>query len=76
MTIEPKIRFVEKVDLKDLVRLCKLQTFFEKCEYNSEDKKQKLNEHLFCERPTLYCLVVEYLDEIIGYATHMKQFST
>ena len=76
MTIEPKIRFVEKSDLKDLVRLCKLHANFEECEYNSKDKKQKLNEHLFCERPTLYCLVVEYLDEIIGYATYMKQFST
>ena len=31
---------------------------------------------MFCEKPTLYCLVVEYLDEIIGYSTYMKQFST
>lgn len=76
MIIEPKIRCAEKSDLNDLVRLCKLHAIFEECEYKLDDKKQKLNEHLFCQRPTLYCLVVEYLNEIIGYATYMKQFST
>ena len=49
MIIEPKIRFVEKSDLKDIVRLCKLHAIFEKCDYNSEGKKEKLNEHLFCK---------------------------
>lgn len=73
---EPKIRVVKKSDLEDLVRLCELHAIFEKSEYKSENKKQKLNEHLFSDQPSLYCLVVEHLDKIIGYATYMKQFST
>jgi len=73
---EPKIRFVKKSDLADLVRLCELHAIFEECEYNSKNKKQKLNEHLFSDKPSLFCLVVEHLDNIIGYATYMKQFST
>lgn len=73
---EPKIRFAEKSDLKDLVRLCEQHAEFEKCEYSSENKEQRLSEHLFSESPSLYCLLVEYHDEIVGYATYMKQFST
>lgn len=32
--------------------------------------------HLFSDNPSLYCLVVEKDEELIGYATYMKQFST
>jgi len=73
---EPKIRFIGKSDLKDLIRLCELHAIFEKSEYHSEGKEQKLGEHLFSVKPSLYCLVVEHLGKIVGYATYMKQFST
>lgn len=73
---EPIIRFIKKTDLEDLVRLCELHAIFEKSEYNSENKKQKLNKHLFNEKPSLFCLVVQKEDKIIGYTTYMKQFST
>ena len=72
----PKIRFVEPSDLDDLVRLCELHAIFEKCEYNPANKKQQLAEHLFSKTPSLFCLVVEHQNKIVGYATYMKQFST
>jgi len=73
---EPKVRFIEKSDLNDLIKLCELHAVFEQSEYNSKNKKQKLEKHLFSDKPTLFCFVVEHLDKIIGYATYMKQFST
>lgn len=73
---EPKVRFIEKSDLNDLIKLCELHAVFEQNEYNSKNKKQKLEKHLFSDKPTLFCLVVEHLGKIIGYATYMKQFST
>jgi len=76
MTSEPKIRFIEYNDLKKLVQLCELHAIFEKSEYNSLGKEKELGGHLFSENPALYCLVVEIDNEIIGYATYMKQFST
>jgi hypothetical protein len=36
MTKEPTIRFVEKSDLEDLVRLCELHAIFEKSDYDSK----------------------------------------
>lgn len=76
MIRDPEIRFANKADLDALVGLCLLHAIFEKNEYDTENKKQKLSEHLFSENPSLFCLVVAHNDTIIGYATYMKQFST
>ena len=76
MMKEPEIRFIQKKDLGALVRLCQLHAIFEKSEYTPENKTHKLSEHLFSDNPSLYCLVVEKENKIIGYATYMKQFST
>ena len=73
---EPKIRFVKKVDLDDLVLLCELHAIYEKANYNAINKSKKLGEYLFSNTPSLYCLVVEKENKIVGYATYMKQFST
>ena len=35
-----------------------------------------MNSHLFSEEPSLYCLIAEHENQLIGYATYMKQFST
>ncbi|WP_338356185.1 GNAT family N-acetyltransferase [Yeosuana marina] len=70
------IRFVEISDLEDLVRLCEQHAHFERSDYNPKNKKQKLGEHLFSDTPSLYCLVVERLGQLIGFTTFMKQFST
>lgn len=76
MTNESKIRLAQKKDLKKLVQLCQLHANFEKADYNSEQKEEKLNKHLFSKNPSLFCLVVEKDKNLIGYATFMKQFST
>lgn len=73
---EPKIRFAQKKDLYDLVALCKLHAGFEKAEYNTERKKELLDKHMFSNNPSVFCLVVEKTNSLIGYATYMKQFST
>jgi len=76
MINEPKIRFVQKKDLPELVNLCKQHAIFEKADYIPERKKELLNTYLFSDNPSLFCLVVEQTDRLIGYATYMKQFST
>lgn len=73
---EPKIRFAQKKDLSDLVHLCKLHAAFEKSEYGTERKKELLDSHLFSNNPSIFCLVVEKANSLMGYATYMKQFST
>lgn len=73
---EPKIRFAKKEDLDDVVVLCELHAIFEKANYDSSNKAEKLNGYLFSNDPSLYCLVVEKEKKIVGYATYMKQFST
>jgi GNAT superfamily N-acetyltransferase len=76
MINELKIRFAQKEDLSHLVNLCKLHAAFEKAEYNTERKKELLDKHLFSNNPSLFCLVVEKANILIGYSTYMKQFST
>ena len=76
MTKEPKIRLVQKEDLKKLVQLCQLHANFEKAEYDSERKEEQLSKHLFSDNPSLFCLVVEQDKNLNGYASFMKQFST
>ncbi|MEP2058392.1 MAG: GNAT family N-acetyltransferase [Maribacter litoralis] len=72
----PNIRFAEKSDLNALVYLCELHAIYEKTVYDPTDKIEKLSKHLFSNSPSMYCIVVEVTNELIGYATYMKQFST
>lgn len=76
MTRNPEIRFVENHDIESLVQLCQLHAIYEKSDFKPLGKAEELTRHLFSENPPLYCLVVEMENEIIGYATYMKQFST
>lgn len=76
MISNPQIRFIQKKDLEQLIHLCGLHAVFEKAEYNSELKEEQLYKHLFSDSPSLFALVVEKNDKLIGYATYMKQFST
>ena len=72
----PKIRFAKKEDINSIVRLCEQHAFFENAIYDSSDKAQKLDHFLFSNNPSVYCLIVEKDNHLIGYATYMKQFST
>lgn len=76
MTQQPLIRFAKKKDLQALIHLCELHAIFEKADYDTEGKEEQLSEHIFSDNPSLFCLVVEKTDSLIGYATYMKQFST
>jgi GNAT superfamily N-acetyltransferase len=76
MTDQPIVRFADKSDLDALIECCALHAVFEKCEYISKGKKEQLEQHLFSDAPSLYCLVAELSGNIIGYTSFMKQFST
>lgn len=76
MNSELILRFAQKKDLKEIIRLCELHANYEQSDYNPKQKKEQLSNYLFSDIPSLYCLVVEKDVELIGYATYMKQFST
>lgn len=71
-----EIRFAEKKDLKIIVALCKAHAAYEKAVFSEENKLELLEKHLFSDESDLKCLVVEDCNEIVGYATFFKQFST
>lgn len=71
-----EIRFAEKKDLKAIIALCKAHAAYEKATFSGENKLELLENHLFSDESDLKCLVVEDCNEIVGYATFFKQFST
>jgi len=76
MNDKPIIRFAEKKDIDRLVELCADHAAYEQSEYDSKGKGQQLANDLFSPSPKLYCLVVEWNEQLIGYATYMKQYAT
>ena len=75
-SVQPIIRFIENKDLSELIFLCKKHAEYERADYNTDNKEQLTEKHLFGKTPALYCLVVEADSAVIGYATYMKQYST
>lgn len=71
-----KIRFAERKDLSRIVTLCELHAVYEKTPFDAANKETLLSNHLFDKTNILKCLVVVLNENIIGYATFMKQFST
>lgn len=70
------IRFALPKDMEQVVELCQAHAAYEQSEYNPTDKVGQLTKYFF-EMPAIaYCLVVEMDQQIVGYATFMKQFST
>src|ERR1041384_3455512 len=74
--MEYLIRECQKKDLAGLMQLCARHAFYERAEYSTEDKHEKLKEAIFNKQPKLYCLVGEVQDELIGYATYTFDYST
>lgn len=74
--MEYKIRFAEKKDINQVIKLCEAHSSFENCEYKKQNKSEKLLELFFSKEPKIYCLVVENELQIIGYATYTIQYST
>ena len=73
---EVKIRFAKSEDINQIIDLCEAHAIYEQCEYSAEGKVEKLSNSLFSDMPKLFCLVVEKDNQLIGYATYMKQYST
>ena len=70
------IRKAKPSDIKSVVELCELHANFENAEYDKTYKEEKLINYLFQDNPVLSCLVAEKNDELLGYATATKEFST
>ncbi|WP_306641311.1 GNAT family N-acetyltransferase [Sanyastnella coralliicola] len=70
------IRPAQPQDLSALIELCELHAIYEEADYDRNGKAEALKKHLFSDNPTLFCVVVEQENELIGYCSYMKQFST
>ncbi|MEM1122895.1 MAG: GNAT family N-acetyltransferase [Bacteroidota bacterium] len=72
----PDIRFASPRDLPRIIELCQAHAAFEKASYQVAGKAALLKKYFF-ETPVIaYCLLVEINQQVVGYATFMKQFST
>ena len=71
-----EIRKATIVDIDEIIKLCAEHADYEKADYSSIGKSEKLSSFLFSENPRLYCLIVENETGILGYATYMFEFST
>jgi len=63
-------------DINEIIKMCQEHANYEKAIYYPEGKAKQLEQHLFHSTPTLYCIIAEGEEGIIGYATYMKEFST
>lgn len=70
------IRFAKEKDVPQIIALCAAHASYEKTKFKSDNKQELLSKHLFHSSNAIKCLVVELHNEIVGYATFMKQFST
>ncbi|UII77791.1 GNAT family N-acetyltransferase [Flagellimonas sp. HMM57] len=76
MKIVTQIRFARPDDVEAIIDLCEAHAIYEQSSYIRNGKNSKLKKDLFGKKKKLYCLVVESNDELIGYATYMKQYAT
>lgn len=70
------IRYAMENDIEQLIGLCSIHAEYEKAPYDPKDKWALLHEALFGSNYVLNCLVVQYDQKLVGYATFMKQYST
>jgi GNAT superfamily N-acetyltransferase len=70
------IRKAIPADIAEIINLCGEHAEYEKAEYSSEGKAEKLSAFLFAENPRVHCLIAENENGIVGYATYMLEFST
>lgn len=70
------IRVLQKEDIPQLIELCKAHAEFEHAEYKEKGKKELIRKHFFPNNPYKQCLVLVDKNELLGYSTILKQFST
>jgi len=71
-----EIRLAQKKDLKAVIELCKAHARYEKANFVEQNKIEFLSKYFIENTNDLKCLVVDVNNEILGYATYFKQFST
>ncbi|MEM7485686.1 MAG: GNAT family N-acetyltransferase [Bacteroidota bacterium] len=76
MKITTQIRFARPDDIEGILDLCEAHAIYERSNYSRNGKKTRLKNDLFGNDKKLFCLVVESNNELIGYATYMKQYAT
>lgn len=74
--MEYLIRRCAVEDLDALVLLCAKHAAYERAEYASEGKADKLRTAIFSEDAPLHCWVVEVGKNIVGYVTYTFDLST
>ena len=70
------IRFATPPDITVIVPLCAAHAQYEKADYHPSGKIAQLTADLFSDLPKLYMLVVEMNQQLVGYASYMKQYAT
>lgn len=73
---EFKIINISKEDIDTLLVLIEEHAEYEKEVYDGDGKVGRMVEYIFGKNSLLYCLVIEYKGDIVGYTTYLKQFST
>ncbi|UII20602.1 GNAT family N-acetyltransferase [Fulvivirga ligni] len=69
------IRPAKMNDVAAIAELCKQHAEYEKSDIEVDHLAEKLSELLF-KNQVIQCLVVEQADNLVGYASVMKQYST
>ncbi|MFN0189729.1 MAG: N-acetyltransferase family protein [Bacteroidia bacterium] len=70
------IRAAKPYDITEIINLCAEHALYEQANYDSTGKTEKLSKLLFCDHPSLFCLMAEHENEILGYATFSFEYST
>ncbi|MEM9894743.1 MAG: GNAT family N-acetyltransferase [Bacteroidota bacterium] len=69
------IRSIQPDDLPELLNMCEAHAAYEGLPFQVNDQLHLLAKGLFSNRPKLYGLVA-VTDELVGYSTYMRQYST
>jgi len=72
----PTIRPITEADLDQVLELCALHAAYEKLPFQREDQRSRWQRDFFSPEPKLYGLVASVDQQLIGYATYMKQYAT
>lgn len=70
------IRKIVPDDMTGLVALCQKHAAHEETSFDPKNKAEALKKRLFDSESEIQCLVVVQADELVGYTTYFKQFST
>ncbi len=70
------LRRIQENDIPQLVELCELHANYEKATFNAAGKGESLSRALFAESPHLFCWVVAQNEQLQGYMSATKEFST